>query len=229
MTGGYVYTGVCLLNFRVGTPIQLTGGGVPPSRVQVLIGVPPSFPIGGGTPILPDGGTPILPNRVPSSFLMGGTGWGVPPSQVQVGGTPLPKWGWVPLPRSGCGGGVPPSQVWRVPLPRSEQRVPPCLNMGRGYPPGPGKGVSHLPGHGKGYPPPPPPEPGKGVQPIQYPHQLDGLPPFPCPNPDLGPGWGGGVYPHPEQHSVYLLRGGRYASCVHAGELSCLCIIFSCQ
>ena len=26
-------------------------------------------------------------------------------------------------------------------------------------------------------------------------------------------------YPLPEQHSVYLLRGGRYASCVHAGGL----------
>ena len=39
--------------------------------------------------------------------------------------------------------------------------------------------------------------------------------------------WGGGGttlpggYPLLEQHSVYLLRGGRYASCVHAGGLSC--------
>ena len=31
----------------------------------------------------------------------------------------------------------------------------------------------------------------------------------------------GGGYPLPEQHSVYLLRGGRYASCFHAGGLSC--------
>ena len=34
-----------------------------------------------------------------------------------------------------------------------------------------------------------------------------------------------GRYPPPsretEQHSKYLLRGGRYASCVHAGEPSC--------
>ena len=42
------------------------------------------------------------------------------------------------------------------------------------------------------------------------------------------PSWrGGGTtsrqggYPLPEQHSVYLLRGGRYASCVYAGGLSC--------
>ena len=49
------------------------------------------------------------------------------------------------------------------------------------------------------------------------------------PNPDLGWGgttWpgldGGGGTPHPlEQHSEHLLRGRRYASCVHAGGLSC--------
>ena len=26
-----------------------------------------------------------------------------------------------------------------------------------------------------------------------------------------------------EQHREYLLNGGRYASCVHAGGLSCFC------
>ena len=30
-----------------------------------------------------------------------------------------------------------------------------------------------------------------------------------------------GGYPQLEQHSVYLLCGGRYASCVHTGGLSC--------
>ena len=34
-------------------------------------------------------------------------------------------------------------------------------------------------------------------------------------------GWGEG-YPQPEQHNMYLLRGGRYASWVHAGGLSCV-------
>ena len=33
---------------------------------------------------------------------------------------------------------------------------------------------------------------------------------------------GGTPPPPPEQHNVYLLRDGRYASCVHAGGLSCL-------
>ena len=31
-----------------------------------------------------------------------------------------------------------------------------------------------------------------------------------------------GGYPLPEQHSMYLLHGGQYASCIHAGGLSCL-------
>ena len=41
-----------------------------------------------------------------------------------------------------------------------------------------------------------------------------GTPPAGGPRPGYPP-------PHQEQHSVYLLRGGRYASCVHAGGLSC--------
>ena len=40
------------------------------------------------------------------------------------------------------------------------------------------------------------------------------------------PGWGGTQL---GQHREYLLHGGRYASCVHAGGLSCLfCFSFSC-
>ena len=35
-----------------------------------------------------------------------------------------------------------------------------------------------------------------------------------------------GGYPQLEQHSVYLVRGGRYASCVPARGLSCLLIVF---
>ena len=55
-----------------------------------------------------------------------------------------------------------------------------------------------------------------GVSPSQ---DWMGLPP---PQPGLD-----GVTPPPlcwetEQHSEHLLRGGRYASCVHAGRLSCL-------
>ena len=55
----------------------------------------------------------------------------------------------------------------------------------------------------------PPPEPGKGVP--------------PCPG--QVPGWGG--VPQLEQHSVYLLRGGRYAFCVQAGGPSCLLVIWA--
>ena len=49
------------------------------------------------------------------------------------------------------------------------------------------------------------------------------------------PGQDGVGYPKLEQHGVYLLRGGRYASCVHAGGLSCsllgckICIPFKCK
>ena len=60
-----------------------------------------------------------------------------------------------------------------------------------------------IPGQDGGYPPPP--------------TSRMGYPP-----PRRGPRSGGG-YPQLEQHGVYLLRGGRYASCVHAGGLSCIC------
>ena len=47
-------------------------------------------------------------------------------------------------------------------------------------------------------------------------------PPIQVRSQDEGGGLGtGGGYPLLEQHSVYLLRGGRYASCVHAGGFSC--------
>ena len=78
----------------------------------------------------------------------------------------------------------------------------------------------------------PPSKVQAGGIPIQL---TGGVTPFP------GPGGGGttsswqGVYPSqagiphpssipslPEQHSVYLLRGGWCASCVHSGGLSCL-------
>ena len=95
------------------------------------------------------------------------------------------------------------------PLPRSRWGVPSSQVQvgGAGYPlPLPGKGVP-LPPPGKGVPFPPP---GKGV------------PPWP----GLIPGRGGGGYPLPEQHSMYLLRGRWCASCVHAGELSRFMIFF---
>ena len=105
------------------------------------------------------------------------------------------------------GGGSTPSQVWRGGYPSQ-------VWMG-GYPiPGLDRGVPHA-----------------GVPPIQVPGQ-DGVPGVPPPNTKMGyppsagwdtpppPGQDRGV-PQLEQHGVYLLRGGRYASHVHAGGLSC--------
>ena len=58
----------------------------------------------------------------------------------------------------------------------------------------------------------------------------------PPPRPGLGtPSARTGVHPQPvmespqtKQQSEHLLRGGRYASCGHAGELSCFCALFCC-
>ena len=92
-------------------------------------------------------------------------------------------------------GEVPPSASTGYPLPRSDW----------GYPL-PRKEVPH-PYLGRGYPRP---DLGRGTPPPiirwGYPH------------PDLVPG--GGDTPQLEQHRVYLVRDGRYASCVHAGGLS---------
>ena len=110
----------------------------------------------------------------------------------------------VPHPRSWEGGT--PSQVWvgRVPHLRSRwvpwpglddggyPGYPPRLEMG--YPPRPGMGYPLL-RPGMGYPP----------------HLEWGTPP------DMGQG----TPPQTGQHSEHLLRGGRYASCVNAGGLSC--------
>ena len=130
----------------MGVPLyQVWTAGGAPSQVwmgvslsQVWMGVPPSSPHGGGTPILPDGGYP----------MDGGT----PTIRIRKG-YPSP-------PRPGMGY---PIQTWEG-------------------------GTSQL-------------RPGKGTSP-----------------PISGPRTGGG-YPQPEQHSMYLLHGGRYAFCVHAGGL----------
>ena len=134
-----------------------------------------------------------------------------------VGGVPHPRSG-VAVPEPGLDGGG----RGAVPHPGG---VPPPSRPGQGTPLGQGTpsikiwpGYPHL---GMGYPPPS--RPGQGT-----PNPGMGYPP------DLGwgtpPGWGthltwDGVPPQTEQHSEHLLRGGRYASCVHAGGLSCLLIL----
>ena len=90
---------------------------------------------------------------------------------------------------------------------------------------------SHLDRGGGGYP-----IQLRGVPPSQVwtrgglPHPADrGGTPFPglgrVPHPADGGGYPPGRVnppPPPDQHSMYLLRGERCASCVHAGGLSCL-------
>ena len=156
----------------------------------------------GSTPILSDGGTPILPDL--------GPGQGDTPIQTWEEGTPIQTWE----------GGTP-IQTWEMGTP---------IRPGKGTPPSrPGKGYPH-PDLGRGTPS----RPGKGVPPIQTWEGVRGYPPFrpgkgvPPSRPGKwypplsrsGPRMGEG-YPLLEQHSVYLLHGGQYASYVHAGGLSC--------
>ena len=112
------------------------------------------------------------------------------------------------VPQPGPDGGVYPSQgdtpLW----------VPP---VGPGHGGTPAGGVPHLryplSDLAGGYPTlgTPPVGPGWGVP------LLGGTPPR-VPLPSIGPGRGGGGVPDME----YLIRRGRYASCVHAGGLSCI-------
>ena len=142
------------------------------------------------------GGYPIrLMGGTPSQFQGGA------PSQVQVGGYPIPG--------PGGGGMGTPSQVQVGEYPSQVQG---------GYPiPGPG-GYPIL-GPGRGCPPGIPPHLAGGRLPGVPPHLAGGCPP------GVSPTWQGGARPgtppYQEQHSMYLLHGGRYASCVHAGGLSC--------
>ena len=136
---------------------------------------------------------------------------GVLPSQVRVGrGYPHTRLGWE-YPISGQDGGYPillrgtpievrskirtggtPSQMERYPMP-----------VQNGEPPSQVRSQVRM-----------------GV-PQGYPHHQDGGSPPPHqqgPHPGTRSGQRG--YPHPEQHSVYLLCGGQYVSCVHTGGLS---------
>ena len=138
---------------------------------------------------------------------------------------PRPRWG-VPHPADGGGGQGYPIQVWTGGAPSQVQGGGEVLHhrSKSGRYPIPGEEGTPHPGL-DGVPPnlgwdiPPSrtwwgtPQPGMGYPPVQI---WMGYSPVQT--------WGG-ISPPPgqetEQHSEHLLRGGRYASCVHAGGLSC--------
>ena len=127
-----------------------------------------------------------------------------------TGGTPILPDRGTPFP--GLDRGVPPFQVWMegtpfpgqgsVPHPRGyphqQDGVPLHLDLGRGYSLHQEDRVPPCPGL-------------DGVPPIQQ----DWMGVHPCPKLDGSP------HQETEKHSQHLPRGGRYASCVHAGGLSC--------
>ena len=126
---------------------------------------------------------------------------GPPGVPLPAGGRPPARWG--ALPGYPPAGGCPPRELpWGVPTWGIPQRGG-CLP---GYPPAggapswvsPSQGGARLLGGGPAQGTPPGTDLARrGARP--------GYPPL----------------PQQEQHSIYWLCGGRYASCVHAGGLSC--------
>ena len=121
--------------------------------------------------------------------------------------------------------------VWGSPQPGQDWGTPSHVSMG--YPPGQGRtGVS--PGHVSiGYPPgqdrtgvPPPLSQVRMGYPLPPASSGCGIPPPPSQVRMGYPPARTGIPSSPgtEQQSGHLLRGGRYASCVHAGGLSCFCL-----
>ena len=158
-------------------------------------------------------------------FTPAGVG-GVPPSQVTMGELPPSRSGGtpiqVPVQHRGVswGTGVPPSSAGWSQV-RRGGKVPIPGHDGGGLPWGTPMGYTiQVPGQDGDVPQGTPPSPGWGSPSrsqvrLGYPPSAGwGLPPPSVPGQDRG-------VPRLEQYGVYLLRGGRYASCVHAGGLSC--------
>ena len=151
------------------------------------------------------------------TLARGGTQSGTPPSQVRMGG--YPGWG---VPWSGTPpGGVP----WSGTPPGVPSQVPPWGGTLAGGYPGQGGTQSGIPlgGYpGRGVPSQVPPPPGQdGGVPWPggwgYPGQVP-----PRPGQDGGGGYPAGGGTQVGQQKEYSLHGGRYASCVHTGGLSCI-------
>ena len=138
------------------------------------------------------------------------SGQGGTPCQVWLGGTPSQVWtGGYPiqgLDRRGTWSTLDQVRMGYPLTPRPGTRsTPDQVRMGYPYPPRPGMG--YPPDLGQGTPTPQGPE-------MVYPWDLGWVPPQT---------WDG----VPPQHSEHLLRGGQYASCVHAGGLSCHVHLFT--
>ena len=149
------------------------------------------------------GGYPIPGVGVPQPGLDDG-GYPIPegyPGQVlMVGGTPSQVWGGG-VPQPGLDGGMeyPPDLGWATPHHQDLAGVPPYPGMDT-PPPDLGWGTPTIKTW-LGYPP----TLGWGTPP---PQTWDGVPP---------------------SHSEHLLRGGWYASCVHAGGISYCSLILTCR
>ena len=240
---GTVFTGVCLsTGGGRGTQVWVPPLGV---RVPPRGGVPKSrYPPGGvpksGYP--PQGGTQVRvpPGGVPKSgYPPGGSGYppgGVPKSGDPPGGyrsppTPprgVPRSGYPP--RGGTEVRVPPGGLGIPPWGGgTEVRVPPLGGYrSPGTPPG-GVPKSRDPPRGV----PKSPYPPGGVLKSGYPPRgvpRSGYPPWGGTRVRVPPRGGtrvrypplGGYLTRVGQQKEYSLHGGRYASCVHAGGLSCL-------
>ena len=126
--------------------------------------------------------------------------------------------GWVPQPGPAGGWVLYPTQ-W-IPQPEGylgTPRVRSGWGDTKGSPPGQVRMCILQPGDYPGYPPARSGR-GGGTQAGAVP----GVPPWP--GQDGGyPSWGvrTGVPPRTVQHMEYLIRHGRYASCIHTGGLSC--------
>ena len=143
-------------------------------------------------------------------------GEGYPHSRSRWGeGVPHHRSGWWGYPHLRSRQGVPPSQVRKEEVPHPADRGTLIPGQDRGYlhPRSGQGGISISSQNGGGYPILLMGE--YSILPIGG-TLIPGQDGAPLPGQD-----GGGGYPQLEQHTVYLLRSGRHASCVHAGGVSC--------